>query len=71
MDNLGEFTPINGFQTLITAFQFLECLDRGLRHASVGFFGAADEHEVFTLGHSFVAVLIIQADTYQTSGVIR
>ncbi len=65
MDDLGEFAAVDSFEAFIPAFELLEGLHRRLRHTFVGLGRAADENELFTGGHAFVAVGVVEADTEQ------
>jgi hypothetical protein len=61
-DNFAEFGGFDFGEVFAAVFEFLEGFDDGFSHAAVGFFGAADEREIFASGDAFVTVFIISTN---------
>ncbi len=65
VDDISELAWVDALQSFVATFEFLKRLDDCFGHAAVGLFRAADEHKLFALGDSFVAVVIVEADANQ------
>src|SRR4051812_28608528 len=69
MDDFGKLLRFDCFEFFAAGFQLFECLDYGFGHTPVGFVGSADNGELFGGSETLVAVLVIEADTKEMSGL--
>lgn len=59
VEDLREFAFVDRFQMFIAAFELLEGLHDGFRHALMSLLRSTDEGELVAGGHPFVAVFVV------------
>src|SRR4051812_25385971 len=69
MDNFSKLLRFDRFEFFAPGFQLFERFDDGFGHASVGFVGSADDGKLFGGSQALVAILVIEADTKEMSGL--